>query len=100
MSRETKPKDKRKATSIAALQALIEILMQEVAYSHPGARFANPAATETWGHSTAIYVIELLKRKDSPPSTIIENAKRATKRRLERELADLYLQSDYSSDVD
>ena len=100
MSRETKPKDKRKAASIKTLQALIEVLLREVADSHPGARFSNPAALETWAHSTAIYVIELLKRKDAPPSTIIENAKRATKRRLERELADLYLQSDYSDLTD
>ena len=95
MSRETKPRDKRKATSIKTLEAVIEILMNEVADSHPSSwrvdgdgQLASQEELSDWAHMTAMYVIECLMRKDSPPSTIIENAKQAVKRRIERELAE------------
>jgi len=97
MSRELKPKDKRRAADAKTLESLVELLMLEVAQSHPGARFANPDAIKTWAHSTAVYVSEILKRRSAPISTIITNARHATKRRLERELADLYLQAEYPS---
>ena len=107
MSKETKPRDKRKASSIKTLEAIIEILILEVAHNHPSSwrvdgdgHTATAEALKTWAHMTAMYVTECIKRKDSPPSTIIRNAKKAVKRRLERELADSYLQTDIPPFID
>ena len=92
MSVERKPKDKRRAATTQELEAIIEQLMLEVAGSFPTGRYAqHPDALKPWARMTAMYVSEVLKRKDSPRDTIIRKARRAVRRRIERDLADSYL---------
>lgn len=92
MSRETKPKDKRKAAAAKTLEALVEQLMLEVAYDHPAVRGRfRTDEVAIWAHHTAIYISEILKRRAEPVGTIIKHARRAARRRVEREVADRFL---------
>ena len=92
MSVERKPKDKRRSATAKELEAIIEQLMIEVAASFPSGRYQqHPDSLRPWAHMTAMYVMEVLKRKDSPRETIIRKARRAVRRRIERDLADSYL---------
>ncbi len=92
MSIERKPKDKRRSATAKELEAIIEQLMVEVAASFPSGRYQqHPDSLKPWAHMTAMYVMEVLKRKDSPRETIIKKARRAVRRRIERDLADSYL---------
>ncbi len=92
MSIERKPKDKRRSATAKELEQIIEQLMVEVAASFPSGRYAqHPDSLKPWAHMTAMFVSEVLKRKDSPRDTIIKKARRAVRRRIERDLADSYL---------
>ena len=92
MSVERKPKDKRRSATAKELEAIIEQLMVEVAASFPSGRYQqHPDSLRPWARMTAMYVSEVLKRKDSPRETIIKKARRAVRRRIEKELADSYL---------
>ncbi len=100
MSVERKPKDKRRATSIKHLEGIIEELMLEVAGSFPKGRYAeHPDSIRPWAQMTAMYVMEVLKRKDSPRDTIIKKARRAIRRRIEKDLADSYLRMELPKEV-
>ncbi len=79
---------KTRAATAAELEAILEQLMLEVAASFPS---GGPSEFHTWAHMTAMYVSEVVKRRSSDRETIIKKAKKAVKRRIERELADSYL---------
>lgn len=84
---------KTRAATATELEAILEQLMLEVAKSFPygivGPDFEE--RLKPWAHMTAMYVSEIVKRRASDRATIIKKAKKAVKRRIERELADSYL---------
>jgi hypothetical protein len=88
-------KKKTRAATAAELEAILEQLMLEVANSYPVWEYINSGDSEpsvkNWAHMTAMYVSEVLKRRSSDRDTIIKKAKKAVRRRIERELADSYL---------
>ena len=89
---ERRTKNNQRSSTVAELEAILEQLMLEVAGSFPRHRYSNHEdALKPWAHMTAMYVSEVVKRRNSPRETIIRNAQKAVRRRIERELADSYL---------
>ena len=77
---------------MAELEAILEELMLEVAASFPEHRYSHHKdVLKPWAHMTAMFVSEVVKRRHSPRETIIRKARKAVKRRIEKELADSYL---------
>lgn len=84
-------KNNQRAATVRELEAILEELMVEVSSSFP----QNPHHLEDlkpWAHMTAMYVSEVVKRRNSPRETIVKKARKAVKRRIEKELADSYLE--------
>jgi len=98
--------DKKRSTTSRQLEKILEDLMLEVAVTHPamGVRGTGGHNTsdydgdadrrKSWAHMTARFVSEVVKRKDMSSDELIPRARRAVRRRIQRDLADSYLRMD------
>jgi len=87
---ERRAKNNQRAATMAELEAILESLMLEVGATCPSG-YDSHATIDNWAHMTAMFVSEVVKRRHSPRETIIRKARKAVRRRIERELADSYL---------
>jgi hypothetical protein len=70
------------------LNDAVKQALREAAENYPD----NPELIEEWVKWTHMIVMELVKRKDTTFSTMLRNAKRVVRRRMERTRCDAILQ--------
>lgn len=92
MSRN-RPRDVKRSRDVIELQSAVKRTLLEASKNFPEGK-SNPLKRE-WCRVTTIMVMELLKRKSVPRKTMVKNARKQVKRKLETEHTERILRTDF-----